>query len=116
MTLVWTRGNNTRENMNHVTETFLTYTTDRYPGYRIERWDAGTYGVFDDKDKFCSTRDRLADAKTLLVWLATDADPCQYSAAHAASGIQASTEIDCGAVGMVRACQRCADFYGRMSG
>jgi hypothetical protein len=40
---------------------------------------------------------------------------CQYSAAHKLSGVPAVTTIDCGPVGIVPACQKCADFYKRMS-
>jgi hypothetical protein len=40
---------------------------------------------------------------------------CRYSAAHNARGVVATTTIDCGPVGTVPACQRCADFYARMS-
>lgn len=39
---------------------------------------------------------------------------CQYSLAHARKGIPATTTIDCGPVGVVAACQACADFYARM--
>lgn len=41
---------------------------------------------------------------------------CGYSAAHAARGIASTTTIDCGPVGIVPACQPCADFYARMAG
>lgn len=41
---------------------------------------------------------------------------CQYSAAHAMAGVPATTEIDCGRVGIVAACEKCAAFYERMGG
>jgi hypothetical protein len=40
---------------------------------------------------------------------------CGYSARHAMEGVPAVTTIDCGRVGIVAACQACADFYERMS-
>jgi hypothetical protein len=55
-------------------ETFQSYTTDRFPTYRIEKWDSD-WAVLDvSKSKngvLCSTRRTLADAKLLLVFLAT---------------------------------------------
>ena len=41
--------------------------------------------------------------------------PCQYSAAHRDQDVPAVTVIICGPVGKVPACQKCADFYARMS-
>lgn len=41
--------------------------------------------------------------------------PCQYSAKHKMDGVPATTEIDCGRIGMVAACQACADLYVRLS-
>jgi hypothetical protein len=38
---------------------------------------------------------------------------CCYSAAHTMSGVPSVTVIDCGPVGMIPACQGCADFYTR---
>lgn len=38
---------------------------------------------------------------------------CQYSAAHADRGVEAETVIDCGPVGIIPACDDCADFYER---
>jgi hypothetical protein len=40
---------------------------------------------------------------------------CQYSAKHNRAYVPAVTTIDCGRVGMIPACQECADFYKRMS-
>jgi hypothetical protein len=40
---------------------------------------------------------------------------CAYSAAHNMASVPAVTVIDCGPVGMIPACQKCADFYARMS-
>jgi hypothetical protein len=40
---------------------------------------------------------------------------CGYSPAHGAQNIRAVTTIDCGPVGIVPACQKCADFYGQMN-
>jgi hypothetical protein len=40
---------------------------------------------------------------------------CEYSAKHKMDGVPATTTIDCGPVGVVTACQACADFYARMS-
>jgi hypothetical protein len=41
---------------------------------------------------------------------------CGYSAAHAARGIGATQIINCGpVVGDVPACDKCADFYRRVS-
>jgi hypothetical protein len=62
-----------------------------------------------------------ADKRAAAI-IAADCDPphpavtCHYSAAHAARGVPATTEIDCGRVGIVPACQRCAGFYDRMAG
>lgn len=39
---------------------------------------------------------------------------CNYSAAHQMAGVRAVTTIDCGPVGIVSACQACADFYAKM--
>ena len=39
---------------------------------------------------------------------------CAYSAAHKIRKVPAVTVIDCGRVGMVDACQACADLYARM--
>lgn len=36
---------------------------------------------------------------------------CEYSATHMMAGVPATTTIDCGPVGIVPACQLCADFY-----
>jgi hypothetical protein len=41
--------------------------------------------------------------------------PCQYSAKHKMDGVPATTTIDCGRVGIVAACQACADLYVRLS-
>ena len=41
---------------------------------------------------------------------------CRYSYAHTMRDVPAVTVIDCGPVGIVPACQKCADFYARMSG
>lgn len=41
--------------------------------------------------------------------------PCLYSAAHSAQGVPATEVIDCGPVGLVPACAKCAGFYQRMS-
>lgn len=41
---------------------------------------------------------------------------CEYSAAHKMNGRRATTTIDCGPVGVVPACQECADFYERQGG
>jgi hypothetical protein len=40
---------------------------------------------------------------------------CRYSPQHTMDEVPATTVIDCGAVGMVLACQACADFYARMA-
>lgn len=41
---------------------------------------------------------------------------CAYSARHVYEGVPAVTEINCGpVVGMVAACQACADLYARLS-
>jgi hypothetical protein len=40
---------------------------------------------------------------------------CGYSLKHAMAKIPAVTVINCGPVGVVATCQRCADFYNRMS-
>lgn len=40
---------------------------------------------------------------------------CGYSLAHAMKRVPATTVIDCGAVGLVHACQACAEFYERMT-
>jgi hypothetical protein len=45
----------------------------------------------------------------------TDTQTCQYSAAHMVQGVKAVTTLDCGPVGKVPACQKCADFYKRNS-
>lgn len=44
-----------------------------------------------------------------------DLGVCMYSAAHAMEEVPAVTVIDCGAVGPVAACRKCAEFYERMS-
>lgn len=41
---------------------------------------------------------------------------CQYSPQHKLDGVLAVTTIDCGPVGVVHACQACADFYETMGG
>lgn len=41
---------------------------------------------------------------------------CKYSTAHARSGVPAVTTLDCRPVGMIPACQACADFYTRQGG
>lgn len=41
---------------------------------------------------------------------------CQYSYAHFLADVPATTEIDCGRVGIVAACEKCAAFYERMGG
>jgi hypothetical protein len=38
---------------------------------------------------------------------------CQYNLKHKMHGVLAVTTIDCGPVGIVPACQWCADFYER---
>lgn len=38
-------------------------------------------------------------------------NPCRYSARHLADAVPAVTILDCGPVGQIPACQRCADFY-----
>jgi len=38
---------------------------------------------------------------------------CEYSVKHKAQGVPAETEIDCGPVGKIPACRKCADFYKR---
>lgn len=48
-------------------------------------------------------------------WASKSNPVCGYAAAHAMAGIPATTTIDCGPVGIVLACQACADFYARMS-
>jgi hypothetical protein len=40
---------------------------------------------------------------------------CCYSLRHNWDQVPATTIIDCGRVGVVPACQPCADFYERMS-
>jgi hypothetical protein len=43
-------------------------------------------------------------------------NPCQYSPRHKMDGaVPATTTIDCGPVGIVPACQACADLYVRLS-
>lgn len=39
---------------------------------------------------------------------------CQYSAKHMMDGVAATTSIDCGRVGIVPACQACAELYQRL--
>jgi hypothetical protein len=39
---------------------------------------------------------------------------CRYSAAHQMAGTLADTTIDCRPIGIIPACQPCADFYDRM--
>lgn len=41
---------------------------------------------------------------------------CCYSAAHAFAQRLATAILDCGQVGAVPACERCASFYERMGG
>jgi len=38
---------------------------------------------------------------------------CQYSARHMVQGVPAVTVLDCGPIGEVPACQKCAEFYAR---
>ncbi|NED36717.1 hypothetical protein [Streptomyces sp. SID8499] len=38
---------------------------------------------------------------------------CQYSAKHKMQGVPAVTVLDCGPVGKVPACRKCAEFYQR---
>lgn len=52
----------------------------------------------------------LCDA---IVGEAKSLGTCAYSAAHTRDEIPAVTVIDCGAVGRVPACRRCAKFYAR---
>lgn len=40
-------------------------------------------------------------------------ETCQYSALHQCEGVPATVMLDCGAVGLVPACQVCADTYVR---
>ncbi len=40
-------------------------------------------------------------------------ETCQYSAAHQCEGVPATVMLNCGAVGMVPACEACADTYAR---
>lgn len=47
--------------------------------------------------------------------LTEDLGVCMYSARHAMDGVPAVTVIECGPVGPVAACRKCADFYERMS-
>ena len=57
------------------------------------------------------------DSDTLAADLAAHGVPCQYAAAHRSNfpPVPAETVIECGPVGLIPACQRCADFYDRMS-
>jgi hypothetical protein len=73
MEITWTAKTETRTNMLNRSEDFRTYRTESYPGYMIEKWD-GCWGVMEDRISgpiLCSTRPTLAEAKTLLVFLAT---------------------------------------------
>lgn len=36
---------------------------------------------------------------------------CGYNSVHSLKGVAATTQIDCGVVGIVPACNKCADFY-----
>lgn len=50
---------------------------------------------------------------------ATEPQPgevCQYAIAHVWAQIPAVTVLDCGVIGLIPACQRCADFYDRSGG
>jgi len=40
---------------------------------------------------------------------------CQYSARHNHEGVLATGTIDCGPVGIIPACDKCIQFYERMS-
>lgn len=38
---------------------------------------------------------------------------CEYSARHRHEGVTATAILDCGPVGMIPACEKCADFFTR---
>ena len=69
--ITWIRASITRENMRQQSETFTTYSAERFPGWRIEKWEPGTWATFDARGTFCNTRDTLAAAKEVLAFLAT---------------------------------------------
>lgn len=41
---------------------------------------------------------------------------CEYSAAHTHKGIKATVAIDCGPVGKVPACGKCAALFAKLGG
>lgn len=53
------------------------------------------------------------EALALLRGLLGSVRTCSYSATHKAHGVPSVTVIDCGPVGLVDACQACAQFYAR---
>lgn len=75
----WTAGSRTREIMSREMETFRTYQSESFPGYLVERWDGGLWGVFDG-ETFCTSRETLKDAKALVADLSARATVRQMMA------------------------------------
>jgi len=63
----WTRAQETRTNAAGAEQTFTTYRAEHFPGYRIERWEPGTWGIFHG-EKFCTWRPTLAAAQTQVAF------------------------------------------------
>ena len=82
-------------------------------GFTVEPSDDGwAYQVMDGDNRVTPfiTQDQFDE------WLSNAGmhlASCQYSAAHQAKGVLADTVLDCGPVGRVPACQKCADFYAK---
>src|SRR6185437_5513053 len=63
----WTRAQETRTNAAGAEQTFTTYRAARFPGYRIERWEPGTWGIFHG-ETFCTWRPTLAAAQAQVAF------------------------------------------------